>query len=58
MQVFYVELAFANKISEDKYKLGVLVLILAVDVLTNLRQVVLQLPQFGRLPDLRCNFLC
>ena len=50
--------AFPNKIREKKYERGVLVLILAVDLLTKLCQVVLQFPQFGRLPDLRCHFLC
>lgn len=57
-QVCEVESAFLHKIREDLQQSGVPVVILAVDLLTKLRQVVLQFPQFRRVPDLRGHFLC
>jgi hypothetical protein len=57
-QVCDVELAFLHKIREDLQQSGVPVVILAVDLLTKLRQVALQFPQLRRVPDLRGHFLC
>jgi hypothetical protein len=56
-QVCEVELALLYEIREDQQQSGVPVVVLAVDLLTKLRQVVLQFPQFRRLPDLRRHFL-
>jgi hypothetical protein len=56
-KVFQVEFAFPNTIRKERYEGGVLVLILAVDLLTKPRQVPLQFPQFGRLAYFRCPLL-